>query len=275
MQIHKRNAAAGWLWISQSVHLLIHHKVIGLAFFCTSLFLTKALLAVPVVGYILTTLLQPILLASVFVMIDTTTMGRPVSVAGVISEIRPHLSQLLRVGFAYAGVIVLSAGIVQMLTGNPVLAMAVAGDSVAFNKAISNELTSVMYSAVLLAGIASAVLFFASWFAPPLILFRGCSAKAAMKQSLVAVGRNFKGFLLLGIILAGSWLGYFLMMYLLPGSILTPIGRQDLLLPAVTLLSGLYWPIAGPIILATVFVGYKDVFETAPNSQASTKDSNG
>jgi len=215
------------------------------------------------VGYILTALLQPVLLGIVFVMTDMTATGRTVSASGVITEVRPHLSQLLRVGFAYAGVIIVSAGIVQMLTGNPVLAMAVAGDSAAFNKAVSGELTSVMYSAVLLSGIASAVLFFASWFAPPLIVFQGCSAKIAMQQSLVAVGKNFKGFLLLGIILAGSWLGYFLMMYLLPGSILTPIGRQDLFLPTVTILSSLYWPMAGPIIFATVLMGYRDLFETA------------
>ena len=77
--------------------------------------------------------------------------------------------------------------------------------------------------------------FMAMWFAPPLVVFHGQGAAEAMKASFVACLKNVVPFLLYSVIL-----------------FLAAI--------AASIPFGLGWLVLGPVLAASLYTGYRDVF---------------
>ena len=75
----------------------------------------------------------------------------------------------------------------------------------------------------------------AVWFAPPLVVFHRLGALEAMKASFVGCLKNFLPFLIYGLVL---------------------------LVPSVvaTILFGLGWLVLGPVIAASVYTAYRDIY---------------
>jgi uncharacterized membrane protein len=90
-----------------------------------------------------------------------------------------------------------------------------------------------------LVGLALMVpVFMAIWFAPALVVFDGKDAIEAMKQSFAGCLKNIVPFLIYGLVL-----------FVL--SILASIPL------------GLGWLLLGPVLAASVYTGYKDIFTAA------------
>ena len=79
---------------------------------------------------------------------------------------------------------------------------------------------------------------FALWFAPALVVLRGAAPVAAIKESFSACLKNFVPFLIYGIVL------------LVLG-----------IVAAIPL--GLGWLVLGPVVIASVYVAYRDIFGDA------------
>ena len=101
----------------------------------------------------------------------------------------------------------------------------------------SMSLTSMLIAALLAAGL-SVPLYMASWFAPALIVLQGMSSGAALKASFFACLKNILPFTVYGIVL-------------------TALG----VIAAIPL--GLGFLVLGPVIAASIYIGYRDIFAGA------------
>jgi uncharacterized membrane protein len=92
--------------------------------------------------------------------------------------------------------------------------------------------------AFLVAAGLSILVYMALWFAPALVVLRGLAPVAAIKESFLACLKNVIPFLLYGII--------------------------SLVLGIIAVIPfGLGWLVLGPVIIASVYVAYRDIFGEA------------
>jgi len=99
------------------------------------------------------------------------------------------------------------------------------------------SIASMLIALLLVAGL-SMPLYMATWFAPALIVLDGVSAGAALKASLFACFRNWMPFLLYSVVL--------------------------LVLGVVAVIpAGLGYLVLVPVLTASVYVAYRDIFCTA------------
>jgi uncharacterized membrane protein len=93
--------------------------------------------------------------------------------------------------------------------------------------------------AILIATALLLPLAMAAWFAPPLVLFHDLAPLEAMKMSFAACLKNMLSFIVYGLVL-------------LVAAILATIPL------------GLGWLVLGPVLAASVYTAYRDVYFTAP-----------
>jgi hypothetical protein len=261
MEPNKVDAAQGWNWIKEGVLIFIKNPSVCLLFFLVSIIRWKVLISIPMFGNLVLILLTPSIVGILFLAYRIHLQGGKLDLKSFITAMRSFTAELLRVGFIYAAGLILSAALMQIVSGNSTAVMAILGDAKALSHIMSRGgVTPILFALALIPLIASFFLFFAAWFAPALIVFNGYKAKEAMKLGLKAAYINARAFALYFIILGGSWLAYLIAMYLLPGIILIPLNLSVYLLPAVNVLSTLFWPITAPIVLISVYTSYVNVF---------------
>ncbi len=276
MKPNRVDAVQGWNWIKEGVLIFVKNPSVCLLFFLVSLIRWKVLVRIPMFGNLILILLTPLIVGVLFWAYRTNVQDHKFEFKKFITVLRAVTAELLRVGFIYAAGLILGAAFMQIITGNSTAAMAILGDAKAFNRIMSQGgVTPTLFALALIPLMVSFFLFFAAWFAPALIIFNGYKTKEAMKLSLKAAYRNAPAFALYGIILGGTWLAYFIAMYLLPGIVLIPLGLSAFLLPTINTLSTLFWPIISPIIVVTAYTSYVNVFAVnADNKEIDMENNN-
>jgi uncharacterized membrane protein len=106
---------------------------------------------------------------------------------------------------------------------------------IAFSSAVVAVLLGFLFFLLLLVPLIMAI-----WFAPPLIMLAGLAPTAAMKASFSACVRNIVPFLVYGLI------GLVLMV-------------------VATLPVGLGWIVLAPVMVASIYASYCDIFEDRDN----------
>lgn len=261
MEPNRVETAQGWSWITEGALIFIKNPKVCLLFFLVSLIRWNGLIKIPIFGNLVLILLTPLIVGILFWAYRLNLQGNKFVFKSFITALRTFTAELLRVGFIYSAALILCAAIMQIITGNSTVAMAILGDASAFNRIMAQGgVTPTLFALALIPLTVSFFLFFAAWFAPALIVFNGYKAKEAMKLSLKAVYRNASAFSLYGIILGGMWLAYLIAMYFIPGIIFIPFGLSVFLLPTVNALSTLFWPIISPIVVVSVYTSYINVF---------------
>lgn len=261
MSENKLNAVAGWLWLKRSGQIFSQQPIIGFTFFCAAILLWKVIFPIPIIGNLLMTLIQPVVLGAVIFVYSLSLSNKKLGISETFFAFCPFIPQLLRIGFIYVAGMALSAGFVKIITGNSNLAGIIIGDLSGYNHIMQHQLSRTTFTVLLVPMVISFVLFFATWFAPPLIVLRQCPLQESLLLSLRAASNNYRAFILFGVIVAGSWIAYAILMYLIPGIFLIPLGGNKILGPTISALSSLYWPIVSPFLLMSIYVGYVDVFE--------------
>ncbi len=274
MELKKVDAGQGWYWIKEGALIFIKNPKVCLLFFIVSLIRWKVLVRMPTFGYLILIFLTPLIVGILFWVCHISLQNGKFESKSFVVSLRSFSAELLRVGFIYSAGLILSAAIMQIITGNSTATMAILGDVKALSRIMSHgRVTSILFASALIPLVASFFLFFSAWFAPALVVFDGHKAKEAMKLSLKAAYRNAAAFTLYGIILGGMWVAYLIAMYLIPGIILISIGFSPFLLPTINTLSVLFWPIISPIILMTVYTSYINVFAVKTDSQSNDRES--
>jgi uncharacterized membrane protein len=188
---------------------------------------------VPVLGAVINMLIYPVIAAGMLLAARAVEEGKPLEIAYLFAGFKHNTGNLVMVGLlTLIGWIAIAIPIFMILGGSAIFAM-VANP----NAAAASIGSSALLAALVAVGL-SVPLYMALWFAPALVIFHNLAPVPAMKTSFFACLKNVVPFLIYGIVL------------LVLGIIAT--------IPA-----GLGWLILVPVIIASIYMGYRDIFYRA------------
>jgi len=228
--------AASLAWLKTGWASFMRNPGVWMAISLVFFVILVALLAIPVLGMVISIIGFPILVAGMVLGCDAQARGEPLKVDHLFSGLRVHAAHLALVGCFYLlGTVI--AGVLPMLIGGILLTglfytelhslswLAVALGSAAFATAIIITIMTIMITAL--------------WFATPLVALRDTPPLDAMKMSLSACFNNLGSFVVLGVLI-----------YVLIWVALLPLGLGMIVLI--------------PVLAGTLHASYQDVFGGHP-----------
>jgi uncharacterized membrane protein len=246
MEVRKMAAMQGWQWIANGFGLFRKNPPIWIALFVVYFLIVIVVSIIPVVGPLVMTLLAPVFTAGFMLACRDVEAGEELELSYLITGFKHNTSQLVTVGGLYLVGSITILGLMLMAGGGSILGAAALGHMQ------GTEPNEVMVGAMggmlvaLLVALALLVpLLMAYWFAPALVVLRNMTAMDAMKLSFVGCLRNIWPFLVYGVI------AFILMMIAM-----IPFGLGMLILV--------------PVLNASIYVGYKDVFPAESEQQAES-----
>ncbi|MDD5240881.1 MAG: BPSS1780 family membrane protein [Sulfuricella sp.] len=236
MEMRKVDAGQGWQWIVDGFALFRKNPPIWITLFVIYFLAAIVVSIIPIVGPLLMTLLAPAFTAGFMQACHDLEQGGEIELGYLVAGFKQNTGQLITVGGLYLVGSITILGLMMMGGGGAILGSAALGH---MNGAEPNEIVVGAMGGLLIALlIASALmipLLMAYWFAPALVMLRGCTATEAMKLSFFGCLRNWLPFLVYGVI------AFILMMLAM-----IPFGLGMLILV--------------PVLSASIYVGYKDIF---------------
>jgi len=230
----------GWNWIAQAWELFKKNPGIWIANTCILFILSLVIGLVPVVGSIAGQLLLPVMIGGLMLGCRALDRGETFEVAHLFAGFKTNTAQLVMVGVFYAIGVLIIAGIVVLVVvlagGGTLVAGALGGKGLAMLAGGAFLVLGAV--AALIASLLLIPLLMAMWFAPPLVVFGNLAALDAMKGSFFACLNNFVPFLVYGLI----------------GVLLAVAASIPLMLG---------WLVLAPVLIASVYTGYRDIFQDA------------
>ena len=221
----------GWAWITEGWGLFKRQPFIWVAFTVVGIAILFALQMLPVIGQIAAMLLGPVFVGGIMIGCRDLEEGRELQFAHLFAGFRERFGSLLSVGLISLGFTFAVALVVGLGTGIGAAALLGSGGDPA--AAVAAGLSLLLALLVMLALLLP--LYMAMWFAAPLIVFHAQGPGAAMKASFVACLKNIVPFFVYSVI-------FFLLSFLAS-------------LPAF-----LGWLVLGPVMAASLYTGYRDIF---------------
>ncbi|MES2353313.1 MAG: BPSS1780 family membrane protein [Pseudomonadota bacterium] len=237
-------ARHGWLWIKQGVSLFKKAPLPWLTMsMLWSLLLAITILVLWPLGAFVVVVLYPLLVAIWLRGCQQVDETGDLKISETFTGLRPQLGSLLALGilivFAQTTISFFASKLVPL---DPELIKLVAKYP-DFTPEDAEAAAPSLLTFTIVQLIASIPIFLASWFAPPLIVFRGMKIWHAIRWSVYASISNIGALSLYGLacaiplLIAGG----------LPGMLSAPI----------TL-------VLTPIFFATIYAGYRDIFIDTP-----------
>lgn len=231
----KVEAARGAAWFGEGWDLFKASPGVWVLMFVVFTVLSLVLAIMPL-GSLVSSLCYPVVVAGIMLGCRSLQEGGPLRLAHLFEGFKKNVGNLLLVGILYlVGMMLIFflAGIAMAL----MIPLAIGGGA-SFNP---NDLSSLMALApwfligflVVLALMLPLIM--ALWFAPALVVFHDVQPFAAMRSSFSGCLRNIVPFLVYGVV--GFLLGV---------AALIPFGLGLL--------------VYGPLLWATMYVGYRDIF---------------
>jgi len=231
MDSNSRPAAQGWTWIVEAWALFKRAPGPWVLINIVYVVMFVAMHLIYVVGPLAAGVLWPVFAGGIMLGCRQLQEGGALEVGHLFAGFRTRFGTLAAVGAIslVASLVIVFAGsyatggiLLDILSGNV--------DPAAVAAAAGTLLLALLIITALMLPVAMAV-----WFAPPLVVLQGKGALEAMGQSFVACLKNTLPFLIYGLIL-------------LVFSILASIPF------------GLGWLVLGPVIVASVYTAYRDLF---------------
>jgi uncharacterized membrane protein len=222
-------------WITEGFALFRLNPLIWIVNLVIFLGLLILLSLVPFIGTFAAMLLQPVLVGGLLLGCRALEQGQELRVEHLFGGFGDSAQPLAMVGLL-SGVAYLLAGLVVfMVVGGAVGLSALANMADEQALAVGGAMLGFVLSGLI--GLALSVpIAMATWFAPALVVFGKLSALEAMQASFSACLRNMLPFLLYGIV--------------------------ALVLAFVAMIpAGLGLLVLGPTLIASVYTGYRDIFE--------------
>lgn len=236
MEYRSVNAGQGWRWIAEGFALFKKNPPIWMVLFVMYFMILFGITMIPFLGVVVPNLLQPIFIAGLMMACRDLEKGQELEIRHLFAGFLHNTGQLLTIGvlMLIGGVIV--AGLTMLAGGGAMLG------SVAVNGMMGGEppdvplgATGSMMVAALVALALLTPLLMAYWFAPALVFFHDIPAPQAMMLSFRASLANLWPLTVFGTI------AFFLMLIAM-----IPIGLGML--------------VVMPLIMITIYTGYKDIF---------------
>jgi len=236
MEIRQVSAGQGWQWIVDGFALFRKNPLIWIVLFVIYFIILMVVSIIPLVGPLVMSLLAPVFAAGFMLACRDLENGSELEVRYLVAGFMHNTGQLVTVGGLYLVGSIVIMGVMMFAGGGAILGAA------ALNGMHGGEPPDVAIGAIggmliaLLAALALLVpLLMAYWFAPALVFFNDMPAAQAMKASFTACIKNWLPFTVYGA--AGFGLTLLAMI---------PFGLGILVLI--------------PVITASIYTGYKDIF---------------
>ena len=231
---HPVPAGHGWTWIASGWELFKRQPGIWVAIAIIAIVIVIAFYFMSAFGNILGLLFTPVFTAGFVIGAKALDEGRKLEIAHLFAGFTNRFGALIAVGAIYLALLLAIVVVSALATGMSVWVMLSA----------SPDLTSATLSAmlsILLAWLIALALMvpvvMAVWFAPPLAVFNELGAFDALKASFVGCLKNTVPFLIYGLILLGF-----------------------AVLASIPLCMG--WLVLGPVIGASIYTSYRDIYFT-------------
>jgi uncharacterized membrane protein len=222
------DAGRGLAWLSQGWAYFRQAPVpwIGITLIAIVTFLVLAF--VPVLGQLATPLLSILFGGGIMLGCRALDRGEELTIGHLFAGFQTHLSPLLVIGALYLGAMFVLVLVLSLVGGGALF-------SAVWGGADPGAAAGGMVVALLVFLLLLVPLAMATWFAPALATLHNVPPVEAMKSSFTGCLRNLLAFLVYGVLL-----------FIL--SILASIPF------------GLGWLIVLPMIAASIYSGYKDIF---------------
>lgn len=227
-------AGRGWDWIAAGWELFKRQAGMWIALALVALVIFVVLAFIPFIGSLASFVLTPVFGAGIVIGCRAIEEGRPLEIGHLFAGFREKLGPLATVGAIYLGSAIVIALVVGLATGASILALM--GGTMPEAATPAAALSIILAFLIMLALLMPVIM--AIWYAPPLIVFHGKSAVQAMQESFTGCLRNVVPFLLYGVVM------------LVLG-----------VLAAIPF--GLGWLVLGPVLAASLYTSYKDIYLTA------------
>jgi uncharacterized membrane protein len=224
-------AAHGWDWIAGGFDLFRRQPGAWIAMVVIAALIFIGLALVPLLGSLAGMVLAPVFAGGIVIACREQEEGRELRISHLFAGFRERFGTLLSIGFIYLGITIAIALVAGLLTGAGMWTLLGGGANPA--AVVGAGLTMLLAFLVMFALLLP--VFMAMWFAPALALFHEQGPGEAMKSSFIACLKNMLPFLLYSVILF-------------------------LLAIAASIPFGLGWLVLGPIIAASLYTGYRDIF---------------
>lgn len=227
-------AGNGWTWIASAWELFKRQPGmwIGMILLLALILIVASL--IPVAGGLVITLFAPVFAAGIVIGCRTLEEGQPLEIGHLFAGFRNRTGTLVGVGALYLVISLVVMLVVALSMGVGMMAMMGAGDPAEMAAMGMTVLLAALVMCALMLPVIMAV-----WFAAPLVVFHDHGVTEAMKGSFVGCLRNMVPFLLYGVVL-------FVFSVL------------------ATLPIGLGWLVLGPVLAASLYTGYRDIYFKTP-----------
>ncbi|CAN5295173.1 hypothetical protein BH09PSE6_BH09PSE6_14890 [soil metagenome] len=192
---------------------------------------------IPLIGPLALALVTPVFMAGMLISVDAISRGEELEVGHLFAGFKTEAGSLMIIGAIMLGLqiaVMIVMAIVGMVFGFGLGAM-ISGSQSGLGAAAG---ISSMFVILLLVVVLYVPINAALWFAPALVVFNKVAPVEAMKTSLLAVFRNIVPFIVFAVV--------------------TMVASLVASIPL-----GLGWFVLGPVLLAILYVSYRDVFYDA------------
>jgi uncharacterized membrane protein len=227
----------GWSWIAEGFELFRRQPGPWIALIVVALLIFIGLSLVPLLGSLAALVLAPVFAGGFLVAAREEDEGRGVEVGHLFAGFRTRFAILASVGIIYLAITVAVALVAGLATGAGVWALLGGGADPA---SVAGAGVTVLLALLIMLALLLPV-FMALWFAPALVMFHGQPATEAMKASFVACLKNIVPFLLYSVVVL-------------------------LLAMVASIPFGLGWLVLGPVLAASLYTGYRDIFFEQPSA---------
>lgn len=246
MEARKVNAANGLLWIKQGYWLFKKSPVLWVVLTVIGTMGLLSIASLPVIGDPLATLLFPVLLAGFMLGCRALELGEELELTHLFAGFKQNAQHLVTLGGINLVSQFLILGVMKITGGAALVSILMSGKPVD-DPAVMVQAVAGAGLAITLGMILFGVLMMAMQLAPMLVVFGRMAPVTALKTSLQAFVRN-----------------------MIP---LTVYGTATLLLALLaTMPMMLGWIILLPVIIASMYAIYRDLFPTQIEDIASGKN---
>ena len=226
------DAGRSWEWIAEGFALFKKQPGTWILILIVFIACTVLISIVPVIGALANVLLMQVFMGGLMLGCRALDRAENFEVGHLFAGFRQNTGDLVVLGvLTMVGWILAFIPAIAIVGVSAFMATMMGG-----SQAINVGAMGLSFALALLVALALALpLYMALWFAPSLIVFNNLKPFDAMKKSFVACLKNIVPFLLYGVIM------------LVLGTLATiPLGLGFLVL--------------GPVAIASIYTGYRDVF---------------
>jgi uncharacterized membrane protein len=218
-------AGRGWAWFVEGWNLFKQYPGIWIANLVLFMIISVVIQVIPLVGWFASTMISPVLVAGLMLGAHAIHMGEPLEIRHLFAGFKERTGPLAVIGLLYLLALVLIVVVVGAVVGVSFLG---------FGKAPQMAMGTIAL-ALMLGVLLVFPLMMAYYYAPALVAVSHRGAGEAMKLSFMACLKN-----------------------IMPGLVYFVVFIVAAIIATIPL--GLGWLVLGPVVVASIYAAYRDIF---------------